>query len=132
MVRKISTVLTNNELRLMEIIWEKGEASAKDIQKEMANDDIPAYTTISTFLKILEKKGYLNHRTDKRTFIYSPVVSRDEAIASDIGNVVKRFFDNSKKKLLLNLLQNESVTDDEIKKLEKLIESLPSEGDLNE
>ncbi len=121
MARKKSAVLTDNELRIMEIIWEKQKVSAKEIQKCWEADEAPAYTTILTFLKILEGKGYINHTEEGRTYIYSPVVSRNEAVDSDIKNVVKRFFGNSRKKLMLNILQNENLSEDEKAQLKKII-----------
>lgn len=121
MARKPSNVLTDTELSIMKIIWEKGEASVKDVQICLTEKQEPAYTTILTFLQILEKKEYLKHRKKGKIYIYYPVISKEEAIESDIGNIVKRFFDNSTKKLVLNLLKKENLSQKEIKELEKII-----------
>lgn len=121
MARKPSNVLTDTELSIMKIIWEKGDASVKDVQMCLKEKQEPAYTTVMTFLQILEKKGYLNHRKEGKTYIYYPIISKEEAIESDIGNIVKRFFDNSTKKLVLNLLKKENLSHEEIKELEKII-----------
>ena len=122
MVRKPSNILTDNELSIMKIIWERGESSVKDVQEGLTGEESPAYTTVMTFLQILEKKGYLKHRKEGKTYIYSATVTKEDAIDSDVGNIVKRFFDNSTKKLVVSLLKNENLTEEDILDLEKFIE----------
>jgi predicted transcriptional regulator len=76
-----------------------------------------------TTLRILEKKGYVTHRSVGRAFVYSPQVERDEARSNVIAYVLTRFFDNSPRALMLKLLDTEKIDEAEASRLRALIES---------
>ena len=125
MSRKPSPNLTEAELRLMEILWEKGRATVGEVveaSESAGRGPDLAYTTVLTVLRILEKKGYLRHEKEGRAFVYEPVVNRAEARAKAVRYVVSRFFDDSPELLMLNMLEREQVDHAELKRLKKLIE----------
>lgn len=108
MARKKSPTLTDAELRLMDVLWNKGEATVSDVVDSVSKDAPLHYSTVLTTLRILENKGYIRHRKDGRAFIYQAAVARDEAQRSAITHVLKRFFDDSPALLMLNLPQKSS------------------------
>jgi predicted transcriptional regulator len=120
--RKTSSVLTEAELRLMDLIWSKGPATVQEIQESLPEDAPLAYNSVLTTIRILEKKGYLAHNKDGRAHVYRPLVDRDEATRSEIGHLVGRFFQNSRELLVLNLLEDENLDAAELKRLRKLLE----------
>jgi len=81
-----------------------------------------AYNTVLTMLRILERKGYLAHKKDGRAFVYHALVERQDARQKALKYVVSRFFENSPELLVLNLLENENISPDELKRLRKMIE----------
>jgi len=121
--RKKSSNLTEAELRLMDVLWEKGPASVGDVADALPKDLGLAYNTVLTTLRILEDKGYIKHAKAKesRAFIYRPVVSREQASRSDIRNLLRRFFGNSAEALVLNLLEDEELNQDELKRIQRLL-----------
>ncbi|MDZ4801082.1 MAG: BlaI/MecI/CopY family transcriptional regulator [Bryobacteraceae bacterium] len=121
MARRKSGILTDAELRLMEVIWDKGSASAADVLEGLPDKDL-AYTTVLNTLRILETKGYLEHTKDGKAFIYRPLVGRDEAQQSAIQALVSRFFGNSPGLLVSNLIRREQLSKTELRRLKKLIE----------
>ena len=123
MPRKTSSVLTEAELRLMDLIWSKGPATVQQIQESLPEDAPLAYNSVLTTIRILEKKGYLAHNKDGRAHVYRPLVDRDEATRSEIGHLVGRFFQNSRELLVLNLLEDENLDAVELKRLRKLLEA---------
>jgi BlaI family transcriptional regulator, penicillinase repressor len=123
--RKTSVVLTEAEIRLMDVIWSKGPATVQRIQESLPEDAPLAYNSVLTTIRILEKKGYLAHNKDGRAHVYRPLVDRDEATRSEIGHLVGRFFQNSRELLVLNLLEDENLDAAELKRLRKLLESKP-------
>ena len=123
MPRKTSSVLTEAELRLMDLIWSKGPATVQQIQESLPEDAPLAYNSVLTTIRILEKKGYLAHNKDGRAHVYRPLVDRDEATRSEIGHLVGRFFQNSRELLVLNLLEDENLDAVELKRLRQLLES---------
>ena len=121
MARKVSTTLTEAELRLMNVLWDRGPSTVKDVLGALPADPPLAYTTILTTLRILEDKGYLEHEKDGRAFLYKPRVPRDQARQSAVRQILSRFFENSAEQLVLNLLKTEKLSSAEMKSLRKLI-----------
>jgi predicted transcriptional regulator len=122
MPRKPSETLTDAELRVMEVLWERGEATVADAVEALGDLRL-AYSTVLTTLRILEKKGYATHRQEGRAFVYAPVVDRKEARRSVIRHILSRFFDDSPELLVLNVLEQESVDMKEVQRLRRLVEA---------
>jgi predicted transcriptional regulator len=121
--RKRSPNLTEAELRLMDVIWEKGSATVAEVAAALPPDLDLAYNTVLTTMRILEEKGYLRHTKagDGRAFVYTPVVGRDEAGRNAVRYLVSRFFRNSPELLVLNLLEDEELSRGELHRIRKLI-----------
>jgi predicted transcriptional regulator len=123
LARKKSPNLTEAELRLMDVIWEKGQSTVGEVAEALPPDLGLAYNTVLTTLRILEDKGYLRHTKAKegRAFVYQAVVGRDEASRSAVRYLVSRFFRNSPELLVLNLLEDEELTAKELRRIRALI-----------
>lgn len=121
MARKKSTTLTDVELRLMNVLWDQGPSTVSEVQAALPKKERAAYTTVLTMLRILEEKGYLEHEQNGRAFVYKPLVGRDAAQRSSVSHLVGRLFDGSPGALVLNVLENEELTADELAQLRKLI-----------
>ena len=118
---KRSITLTEAELRLMKLLWARGESAVADLVQALP-DELPlAYTTVLTTVRILEKKGYVTHRQEGRAFLYSPCVAEHEAGRSEVRHVLQRFFGNSRERLLLSLLGDAEVTPEELQRLKQAI-----------
>ena len=125
MPRKRTTHLTEGELRLMQVLWDKGTATVSDVVEVLAKNAkgvAPAYSTVLTMLRILERKGYLRHTKEGRAFIYHPVMRKDKAKESAIAHLLHRFFDNSAELLVLNLMERKKIDAQTINRLRKRIE----------
>jgi predicted transcriptional regulator len=122
MARKRSETLTEGEQRLMEVIWQRGSASVAEVLEALADRDRPAFNTVQTMLRILEKKGYLRHEERGRAFVYRATVKREDAARAAVRSVVKRFFGNSAGTLALRLLENEELSDEELRRMRALID----------
>jgi predicted transcriptional regulator len=117
---KRSNTLTEAELRIMKILWRRGESAVNDIVAALPADEPLAYNSVLTTVRILEQKGYVGHRQEGRAFIYSPSVAELEASRSEVRHVLSRFFGNSREQLLLSLL-DDGVTPDELARLREAI-----------
>ena len=118
---KRSITLTEAELRLMKLLWVRGESAVAQLVEAVSDQAPLAYTSVLTTLRILERKGYVTHRQEGRAFLYSPCVAEREAGSSAVRHLIQRFFGNSRERLLLSLLDNGDVTPDELKRLKELI-----------
>src|SRR5277367_2503956 len=114
---KKSPTLTEAELRLMRMLWQRGESAVSDLVASMPERDALAYNSVLTTIRILEKKGYVNHRQEGRAFIYSACVAQEDASRFEVRHVLQRFFGNSREKLLLSLLGDEEITPAELQRL---------------
>jgi predicted transcriptional regulator len=121
MARRRSTTLTEGELRLMEVLWDRGRATVAEVTAALPPPPI-AYNSVLTTMRILERKGYVAHEEAGRAFLYRPLLAREDAARHAVGHVLSRFFDNSAGTLALRLIQNERPSDDELLRLKALIE----------
>lgn len=123
MARKKSLNLTEAELRLMDVLWEKSAATVGEVAEALPKELNLAYNTVLTTLRILEEKGYVEHTKpkDARAFVYRPRVGRDEAGRSAVRYLVSRFFRNSPELLVLNILKDEELSKKELKRIRTLL-----------
>lgn len=118
---KRSNTLTEAELRIMRILWIRGESLVSDLVSAMPEDTPLAYTSVLTTVRILEQKGYVEHRQEGRAFLYKPCVAEHEASRSEVNHMLHRFFGNSRERLLLTLLDDGGITHDELQRLKSAI-----------
>jgi predicted transcriptional regulator len=118
---KKSNTLTEAELRLMKILWSRGESAVGDLVAAMPDGAALAYTSVLTTIRILEQKGYVRHRQEGRAFLYLPCVAEHEAGRSEVRHMMQRFFGNSRERLLLSLLGDDEVTPEELQRLKEAI-----------
>jgi predicted transcriptional regulator len=117
---KQSATLTEAELRIMDVLWRKGSGTVQQVL-----DWLPstlAYNSVLTTIRILEKKGHLKHVKDGRAHIYEPIIGRQEATRSEIRHLVGRFFRNSHEALVLNILQDDELDLNKIKRMREMLE----------
>jgi len=120
---KRSETLTEAELRVMNVLWKKGACSVQQVLDAMSQDLDLAYNSVLTTVRVLENKGYVAHTKDGRAHIYQPVVAREEASRSAVRQVVNRFFGNSHRSLLLNLLEEQNLDPEDLKRLRQMLEA---------
>ncbi len=125
---KKSNTLTEAELRLMRILWRRGESAVTDLVAAMPEAEPLAYNSVLTTVRILEQKGYVEHRQEGRAFVYRPCIAEHEASRSEVRHVLSRFFGDSRERLLLSLLGDEDLTAEELQRLREVIrEGAPDE-----
>jgi len=117
-----SATLTEAELRLMDVLWQKGASTVHQILLALPANPSLAYNSVLTTVRILEKKGYVKHIKDGRAHVYEPLVGKKEATRFEIKNLVSRFFKNSHEALVLNILEDDNLDAEELKRLSRLLE----------
>ena len=121
MPRQRSPALTDAEARIMAVLWVKQNATVADVLDALKKRHRVAYSTVQTMLRILEIKGYVKHEKVARAFVYRPIVDERQARKSAVRQLVGRLFDGSPSLLVLNVLDDERVTPDELAQLKRLI-----------
>jgi predicted transcriptional regulator len=122
MPRTKSETLTAAELRLMDILWDKSEATVTEVMEVLPQDPPLAYNTVLTTLRILERKGYVRHQKNSRAFRFIPIVDHRQASQSAVSYVVSRFFRNSPKALVLSILEDQKLDPRQLQRLRQMID----------
>jgi predicted transcriptional regulator len=122
MPRKRSNVLTEAEQRVMAVLWTKSEASVREVTEALQRNREVAYNTVLTILRILTEKGYVEPRQEGRAFIYTPLVSRQEARNQALKQLVTQFFEGSPTALAQHLVAQDEVDFEELEALKRDIE----------
>lgn len=123
MARKKSLHLTEAELRLMDVLWDKGAATVGEVAAALTGEPGLAYNTVLTTFRILEQKGFVRHTKPQegRAFVYRAVVGRKQASQNALRHVVRRFFANSPEMLVLNLLDDGDLSERELQNIRNLL-----------
>ncbi|WP_339689588.1 BlaI/MecI/CopY family transcriptional regulator [uncultured Pseudoalteromonas sp.] len=122
MARNKSNQLTDGEQSIMEVLWESGEASVRDITEELSKEKKTAYTTVQTLCKILAEKGYADFRKEGKAFIYTPKITQKEARQSALTSMLNKFFGGSPKVLAQHLMQETDIDLDDLEALQRKVD----------
>jgi len=114
---------TPGELRLLQVLWRIREGAIEDIVQASGEDPPPNYKTVQAWLRIMERKGQVDHRQEGRAFIFRPLISRGDLHKLSIRNLLTRYFTGSRSELLVALLSDERISQKELGKLEGLIQN---------
>ena len=116
--------LTRAESELMNLMWDHSQGLTVKQLMECYPEPRPAYTTVGTFLKILEAKGFVEHRRaggSGRTFVYSPLLTREKYVTQVLSDVKDTVFGSSVKKMLSFFVQHEEIDDEELREILQMI-----------
>ena len=108
--------LTNKEEELMQMFWERGAMFVKDIVGLYAEPK-PHFNTVSTMVRALEAKGFLDHEAFGNTYRYYPIISHEQFSKGVLGNVVNRYFKNSYRQVVSALIEEEKISVEELQEL---------------
>jgi BlaI family penicillinase repressor len=120
-MRPRSATLTPQELEIMKVVWQKGDATVRDVYETLLERRKIAYTTVMTMMKILEEKGHLKKRREDRAHVYRPTRPESAVMRSMVREFVDRVFNGSARPLLVHLVQDRRLTEDELEELARLI-----------
>lgn len=118
--------LSRRERQIMDIVYARGQATAAEVAAALP--DPPTYSAVRALLRILEQKGHLRHETDGPRYVFIPTVPRDRARRSALRNLVRTFFDGSATQAAAALLDSTPLSDEDVKRLEAIIDKARQEG----
>jgi predicted transcriptional regulator len=120
-VRPKRTVLTDQELEIMKIIWRRGPVTVRDVYEELLAHRKIAYTTVMTMMGILESKRFLKKTPGEKAHIYQPAQPREQVVSSMVRDFLNRVFNGSAKPLLVHLAENDDLSPEELDEVRRLM-----------
>lgn len=121
--KKTLPILTKAEEEIMQIIWQLQPCLVKDILTHLNDPEIP-HSTVSSVVRILEKKGFVDHKAYGKTHEYFAVISREAYASQGVQSLMEKYFGGSPQMLVSFLVQKENLS---LKELAELVKSLPKE-----
>ena len=123
--------LTKAEEQVMQILWNEKEGFVKDLLLHFPEPK-PAYNTVSTIIRILEKKGFVDHRSFGKSHQYHPVISRDQYRNERFSTLMKDYFNNSMQQVLSHFGKSGTVNLSEADEIIRMMEELKQKGGKDE
>lgn len=115
--------LNSNEERIMRIFWKLKEALVRDVLEQLPEPH-PPYTTLASSIRLLEKKGYLGHKTYGTTHLYFPLISQEAYSKKSVNQLVKNYFEGSVGNFLSFMVKEKKISNKEVEELQKLIDTM--------
>ena len=112
---------TERELEILKILWERGEATVRQVYEQMSQQLPIVQNTVQTFLRTMEEKRLVGHRVEGRTFVYRPLVEREQTSTQLASNLLGRVFDGAIDQLVQSIFESRRPTTEEVARLEALI-----------
>src|SRR5262245_7570911 len=112
----------------MNVLWDLSAATVGEVVERLEGPSRPAYNSVLTLLRILERKGYVRHEKHGRAFTYAPIVDRVDARRGALTHVLSRFFNGSREELLMDLLGHERVDAEQLEQVRALLDKAATTG----
>lgn len=110
------------QFRIMQVLWDRGRVSAREITEALSGEEPVAHSTVQTLLRQLEAKGAIGHEADGRTFLFFPRLQEDKVKRSAARDLLERVFGGNVGSLVVHLLKNERLSRAELDELQSMIE----------
>jgi BlaI family penicillinase repressor len=114
--------LTKTEERIMQVLWKLKKAFVKEIIEVLPDNPKPPYNTISSVVRLLEKKGYAGYKSYGKTYEYFPLVSKADYRKDYFKTMLSGYFDNSAESLLSFIVKEQPISNEELKKIKEIID----------
>ena len=109
------------ELQVMKLIWDKGEATVRDVWEKLYPERGLAYTTVATVMRKLEEKRFVRHSEKGRTYVYYPITDQDKLSQGVLREVIESFFDGSVANLITTLMRTERLTEKDMNQIRQMV-----------
>jgi len=114
--------LSRAQREVMEIIWDAGEVSVQEVTRRLNQERPVARNTVRTLMERMEAKGWLNHRSEGRSFVYSATVPREESLGQRVSDMVEKACGGNPEKLMMALLDYRGLSDEEAGRIRKMLD----------
>ena len=122
-MRAQKSIPTDQELEILKVIWQRGQATVREVYQDLLKQRKIAYTTVLTMMGILERKGHLKKTAGERAYVFSPAQPQAQVVDGMVKEFVKRVFNGSPKPLLVHLVGDRELSPSELDEIENLVKN---------
>lgn len=115
---------TESELEILRVLWERGEATVRDVHEELSKTKDAGYTTTLKLMQIMHEKGMVKRDESSKTHKYTPLISREKTQKQFVGKMIDTLFQGSSSQLVMQALGNHKASKEELDEIQKLIDNL--------
>jgi len=115
---------TESELEILRVLWERGEATVRDVHEELSKTKDAGYTTTLKLMQIMHEKGMVKRDESNKTHKYIPLISREKTQKQFVGKMIDTLFQGSSSQLVMQALGNHKASKEELDEIQKLIDNL--------
>jgi BlaI family transcriptional regulator, penicillinase repressor len=119
-MRRRSTTLTEQELEIMKIVWQRDSSTVRDVYEALLEKRKIAYTTVMTMMKVLEQKKYLKKSQAERAYVYRPAQPQRQVVGAMVRDFVNRVFNGSASPLLVHLVEEHDLSREDLEEIARL------------
>lgn len=124
-----SPKISDAEYRVMKVIWQNAPINTNEVIDKLSETTTWSPRTIQTLLTRLVKKGVLAYEKKSRSFVYTPLVKKEDYVEQESSSFLDRFYNGTLNSMVLNFIENEKLTEDDIEELRKILDKRPKKGD---
>ena len=121
--------ISEAEYQVMKIIWKYAPISTTEVIEKLVETSTWSPKTIQTMLLRLVKKGALTYEKNSRVFVYTPLVKEEEYVAKESSSFLNRFYNGALNSMVLNFLENDKLSEDDIEELREILNKRTTKGD---
>ena len=118
---------TESELEILQVLWDRGLASVREVHEELSKTKDAGYTTTLKLMQIMNEKGLVKRDDSVKTHIYQPAVSREKTQKHLLGKMINTLFGGSTTQLVIQALGNHKASDEELEEIQKLLNNLKNQ-----
>lgn len=115
---------TESELEILRVLWERSEATVRDVHEELSKTKDAGYTTTLKLMQIMHEKGMVKRDESSKTHKYTPLLSREKTQKQFVGKMIDTLFQGSSSQLVMQALGNHKASKEELDEIQKLIDNL--------
>ncbi|MBS4062940.1 MAG: BlaI/MecI/CopY family transcriptional regulator [Chitinophagaceae bacterium] len=115
---------TESELEILRVLWERGEATVREVHEELSKTKDAGYTTTLKLMQIMHEKGMVKRDETNKTHKYIPLLSREKTQKQFVGKMIDTLFQGSSSQLVMQALGNHKASKEELEEIQKLIDNL--------
>lgn len=115
---------TESELEILQVLWQKGQATVREVHDELSRSRDIGYTTALKLLQIMYEKGLVTRDDSSKTHIYKAAISREKTQKQLVGKMISTLFSGSPSELVMQALGNHKASEEELNEIQKLLDNL--------